>query len=114
MCILHCLGTTYQDVESLISALKKGNMEGIIVDMYVAAFRTDLFNGSWYKVSSILEKKFYYGVIINGNAATLARRFNDQSLKTYAVEMKVLQEEREKENVANVSTYVISCFGYQS
>jgi len=92
---------------SLISALKNGKTEGIIVDMYIAGFRTDLFNGSWYKVSSILEKKFYYGVSISGNAATLARRFSDRSLQTYEVEMRLLQEEREKEKVSNVSCYIL-------
>lgn len=90
-------------MESLISALKRGNTEGIIVDMYLAGFRTDLFNGSWYKVSSILNRKFYYGVSINGNAASLAKRFKDYSLKTYEVELKLLQEERQKEKVSNVS-----------
>ncbi|XP_031558832.1 uncharacterized protein LOC116295209 isoform X2 [Actinia tenebrosa] len=93
--------TTYEDLENLAEALKVGLAEGIIVDMYMAGFRTDLFNGSWYKVSSILNEKFYYGVNIGGGAARLAKRFQEYATTTYEVEIKLLQEEREKKTVSN-------------
>lgn len=95
-------GTTYEDLENLAEALKIGRAEGIIVDMYMAGFRTDLFNGSWYKVSSILNEKFYYGVNIGGGAARLAKRFQEYSTTTYEVKIKLLQQEREKKLVSNV------------
>jgi hypothetical protein len=97
-------GNTYKGIEKLAEALRSGLAEGIIVDMYMAGFRTDLFNGSWYKVASILDEKFFYGVNIGGDAEKLAKKFKDYSTTTYEMKIKLLQQEREKERVSNVST----------
>ena len=72
-----CKGSTFPTLERLVLALKYGEVDGILVDLYTAHYRNDLFNVTWIVVSQIIPFEFTCGVVISGNAAKLEQHFRD-------------------------------------
>ena len=52
--IFSCKGSTFPTLEKLVIALKYGEVDGILVDLYTAHYRNDLFNATWIVVSQII------------------------------------------------------------
>ncbi|XP_032219778.2 uncharacterized protein LOC5519070 isoform X1 [Nematostella vectensis] len=90
---------TYSNIESLVKAFKQGRAEGIVVDMYMAGFRTDLFNGTWYKVSKIVNSRFWYGVGIGRNVSELAHLFRDYAKNRQEIRIASLKKARDSADV---------------
>ena len=65
----------------MVEALQSGNVSSILVDVYVAGYRKDLFNGTWYAVSDVINYKSAYGVVVSGYAASLQKQFREYAAK---------------------------------
>ena len=91
--ILSCKGSTFPTLESLVIALKYGEVDGILVDLYTAHYRNDLFNVTWIVVSQIIPFEFTSGAVISGNAAKLEQHFRDYiGNKSNTVVTEILQK----------------------
>ncbi|RMX54063.1 hypothetical protein pdam_00013142 [Pocillopora damicornis] len=66
------LTTNYSSVERLIRALKEGEVDYILVDMYLPVKRKDLFNGSWFEIAALYKAKISHGILLRGDALKLA------------------------------------------
>lgn len=66
------LAETYPTAERLAQSLKEGEVDYILVDMYLPVKRRDLFNGSWFEIVSLLKTEVFHGVILQGDALKLA------------------------------------------
>lgn len=94
-----CKGSTFPSLERLVNALKYGEVDGILVDLYTAHYRNDLFNVTWIVVSQIIPFKFTSGVVISGNAAKLEQHFRDYiGNKSTVVVTDVLQKTNQDNN----------------
>ncbi|XP_068727599.1 protein sidekick homolog [Montipora capricornis] len=91
---------TYSSLEQLVDALGNNEVDGILVDLYTAHYRSDLFNASWMIVSKIIPYEFTTGVVITGNAAKLAQHFRDfignKSTVVTDILQKTTQENKEE------------------
>ena len=88
-----CKGSTFPTLERLVLALKYGEVDGILVDLYTAHYRNDLFNVTWIVVSQIIPFEFTCGVVISGNAAKLEQHFRDYNgNKSTVVVTEILQK----------------------
>ena len=93
-------GNTFPSLERLVDALKQGDVDGILVDVYTAHYRSDLFNVTWMKVSQIIPFKFTCGVVISGNVTKLERHFRDYVGNKSTVVTEILQKtNQEKKKV---------------
>ena len=94
-----CKGSTFPSLERLVNALKYGEVDGILVDLYTAHYRNDLFNVTWIVVSQIIPFEFTSGVVISGNAAKLEQHFRDYiGNKSTVVVTDVLQKTNQDNN----------------
>jgi len=94
-----CKGSTFPSLERLVNALKYGEVDGILVDLYTAHYRNDLFNVTWIVVSQIIPFEFTSGVVISGNAAKLEQHFRDYiGNKSTVVVTEVLQKTNQDNN----------------
>ena len=59
-------------MERLAQSLKEGEVDYILVDMYLPVKRRDLFNGSWFEIAALLKTEVFHGVILQGDALKLA------------------------------------------
>ena len=66
------LAETYPTAERLAQSLKEGDVDYILVDMYLPVKRRDLFNGSWFEIVSLLKTEVFHGIILQGDALKLA------------------------------------------
>ena len=66
------LATNYSSVERLIRALKGGEVDYILVDMYLPVKRKDLFNGSWFEIAALYKAEISHGILLRGDALNLA------------------------------------------
>lgn len=66
------LATNYSSVERLIRALKEGEVDYILVDMYLPVKRKDLFNGSWFEIAALYKAEISHGILLRGDALNLA------------------------------------------
>ena len=66
------LATNYSSVERLIRALKEGEVDYILVDMYLPVKRKDLFNGSWFEIAALYKAEISHGILLRGDALKLA------------------------------------------
>ena len=66
------LAETYPTAERLAQSLKEGEVDYILVDMYLPVKRRDLFNGSWFEIVSLLKTEVFHGIILQGDALKLA------------------------------------------
>ncbi|XP_078354628.1 uncharacterized protein LOC144639220 isoform X2 [Oculina patagonica] len=90
--------STFPTLERLVNALKYGNVDGILVDLYTANYRGDLFNATWIVVSQIISFDFTSGVVISENAAKLEQHFRDYVGNRSTVVTEILQKTNEGSN----------------
>ena len=94
-----CKGSTFPTLERLVNALKYGEVDGILVDLYTAHYRNDLFNVTWIVVSQIIPFEFTSGVVISGNAGKLEQHFRDYiGNKSTVVVTEILQKTTQDNN----------------
>ena len=97
--IFSCKGSTFPTLEKLVIALKYGEVDGILVDLYTAHYRNDLFNVTWIVVSQIIPFEFTSGVVISGNAGKLEQHFRDYvGNKSTVVVTEILQKTNQDNN----------------
>ena len=97
--IFSCKGSTFPTLEKLVIALKYGEVDGILVDLYTAHYRNDLFNATWIVVSQIIPFEFTSGVVISGNAEKLEQHFRDYvGNKSTVVVTEILQKTNQDNN----------------
>ncbi|XP_067028632.1 uncharacterized protein [Acropora muricata] len=66
------LTATYDTLEALVLSFKEGNVDYILVDMYLPVKRKDLFNGSWFEVAGSLKSELYHCAMLQGDTVKLA------------------------------------------
>lgn len=59
-------------MEALAQALRVGEVDFVIVDMYLPVKRKDLFNETWFEAVELIQKEMYHGVVAQGDAIKLA------------------------------------------
>ena len=91
----------FLSTEELVEALRSKEVDGIIVDLYTAGFRKDLFNGSWFTVNRVIEYSFTCGMIIGENASRLQSLFLDYAADSEAAQLKVIQSAQDEETEVN-------------
>lgn len=101
------LGKTFLTLEKLVTALEYGEVDGILVDLYTASYRSDLFNVTWIVISQIIPFEFTSGAVISRNAGKLEKHFRDyiETKGTVAVTevLKKRTNEEKKENKVSVT-----------
>lgn len=70
-------GSTFPDLNSMVEALRNGNISSMLLDMYVPVKRKDLFNGSWFHVSDFLEGEIAHGILLQGEGVSLAKQLKN-------------------------------------
>lgn len=104
---LFLLGKTFLTLEKLVTALEYGEVDGILVDLYTASYRSDLFNVTWIVISQIIPFEFTSGAVISRNAGKLEKHFRDyiKTKGTVAVTevLKKRTNEEKKENKVSVT-----------
>lgn len=98
---------TFRTLEKLVNALEYGDVDGILVDLYTASYRSDLFNVTWIEISQIIHFEFTSGVVISRNAVKLEKQFRDYvATKGIVAVTEVLQkttsEDKNQDKVRNV------------
>jgi len=89
----------FPTLERLVNALRYGEVDGILVDLYTAHYRNDLFNVTWIVVSQIIPFEFTSGVVVSGNAAKLKQHFRDYiGNKSTVVVTEILQKTNQDNN----------------
>ena len=97
-------------MERLFDALRSNEVDGILVDLYTADYRSDLFNATWITVSRIIPYEFTIGVVITGNAEKLVQHFRDYIGNKTTVVTEILQKTTQETEV----TYKNSSQGYKN
>lgn len=106
-------GSTFPDLNSMVEALRNGNISSMLLDMYVPVKRKDLFNGSWFHVSDFLEGEIAHGILLQGEGVSLAKQLKNV-MEVNNVEAEFLKqddeatEQSEEEEVIIVSGTVFS------
>ena len=110
--IFSCKGSTFPTLEKLVIALKYGEVDGILVDLYTAHYRNDLFNVTWIVVSQIIPFEFTSGVVISANAAKLEQHFwdNIRNKSTVVVTEILPKTNQENNKVGNVCLLCVFLF----
>ena len=68
---------SYSNVEEIRRALEDGEIDGALLDTYVAAeYKETLFSDKIF-VKKILERPFGYGVVLSGAAVNVEQRCRD-------------------------------------
>ena len=60
-----------------MKSLKEGEVDYVLVDMYIPVKRKDLFNGTWFEIAAFLEANINHGVIQQGDAYKLASKLQE-------------------------------------
>ena len=81
----------------MVQALKDGNISSVLLDMYVTLKRKDLFNGSWFEVTDLLEGEIHHGVLLQGGGVKLANQMKNLIIKDN-IQTKFLQGDTDTEN----------------
>lgn len=84
-----------------MGALKEGKTDAILLDMYAQMRRKDLFNGSWFEVSEIVEKEISHGIVLSDATMTLAEKFKE-IIRDKNVQTEFLSHEDEHEEEEHV------------
>lgn len=85
---------TYSTIERLAQSLKEGEVDYILVDMYLPVKRRDLFNGSWFEIAALLETEVFHGVLLQGDALKLASTL-EEMIANNDVQTKFLKDSEE-------------------
>ena len=91
------VGSTFPNLTSMVQALQSGNISSVLLEMYVPVKRKDLFNGSWFEVSEVLEGEIQHGVLLQGEGVKLAQEMKNLIIKSN-IQTKYLQGDEELEN----------------
>ena len=83
----------------MVQALQTGNISLALLEMYVPVKRKDLFNGSWFDVTDVIEADIQHGVLLQGEGVKLAREMKTLIIKNN-IQTKYLQGDNEMENSA--------------
>lgn len=81
-------------MERLAQSLKEGEVDYILVDMYLPVKRRDLFNGSWFEIAALFETEVFHGVILQGDALKLASTL-EEMIANSNVQTKFLTDTEE-------------------
>ena len=87
-----------------MEALRAGDTDAILLDMYVQMKRKDLFNDSspWFKVVEIVEKKMAHGIELRGASISLEKEIEsyiqEKNVETEFLEDKTHELEDEEEH----------------
>lgn len=87
-------GSTFPDLNSMVAALRNGNISSMLLDMYVPVKRKDLFNGSWFHVSDFLEGEIAHGILLQGEGVSLAKQLKNV-MEVNNVEAEFLKQDDE-------------------
>lgn len=90
--------TTYDTLEALVHSFKEGDVDCILVDMYLPVKRKDLFNGSWFEVAELLPSELYHGAMLQGDTVKLASALKEM-IAYDNVQTKFLQDDEPQEEV---------------
>ena len=75
----------------MVQALRSGNISSALLDMYVPVKRKDIFNGSWFEISDLLEGELQHGVLLQGDGVRLAQEMKTLIIKNN-LQTKYLQD----------------------
>ncbi|XP_068675372.1 phosphatidylinositol phosphatase PTPRQ-like [Montipora foliosa] len=97
------LSAEYSTIEELVAMLKNGTVNAILLDMYTPVRRLDLFNGSWFEITQIVEKEISHGIVLNGAGAMalvkdLQEMIRDKNVQTNFLTHKD-EEDEEHEHI---------------
>ena len=87
-------GSTFPDLNSMVEALRNGNISSMLLDMYVPVKRKDLFNGTWFHVSDFLEGEIAHGILLQGEGVSLAKQLKNV-MEVNNVEAEFLKQDDE-------------------
>lgn len=96
---------TYPTIERLAQSLKEGEVDYILVDMYLPVKRRDLFNGSWFEIAALLETEVFHGVLLQGDALKLASTL-EETIANNDVQTKFLKD---SEEVNPLELFITEC-----
>lgn len=65
--------------------------------MYAPVRRLDLFNGTWFEVTEIVEKEISHGIILNGDKAMALVKDLEEVIRNHDVQSKFLVHENEED-----------------
>ena len=96
-------GAEYSTIEELVAMLKNGTVDAILLDMYIPVRRLDLFNGTWFEITQIVEKEISHGIVLNGAGAMalvkdLQEMIRDKNVQTNFLTHKD-EEDEEHEHI---------------
>ena len=79
-----------------MTALKEGEVDAILVDMYLPSKRKDVFNGTWFE-AFLIPKGFSYGAVLRGDAVKLEKDLKNLKMLNN-VQTKFLVEDDDKDD----------------
>ncbi|CAH3159433.1 unnamed protein product, partial [Porites evermanni] len=88
------LSGEFGTLKELVDALKEESTDAILIDMYTPVRRKDLFNGSWFEISEIVDKGISHGIALGGISETLAKDFQEM-IRDRNVQTKFLTDDEE-------------------
>lgn len=90
-------GAEFSTIEQLVAMLKNGTVDAILLDMYATVRRLDLFNGTWFEITEIVEKEISHGIILNGDMAMALVKDLEKFIRDNDVQSKFLLHENEED-----------------
>ncbi|CAH3165785.1 unnamed protein product [Porites lobata] len=95
--------STYSTVETLVKSLKEGEVDYVVVDMYIPVKRKDLFNGTWFEIAAFLEANINHGVILQGDAYKLASKLQEM-IRHDNVQTNFLKSSEDEEEISEMES----------
>ena len=92
--LIYWTGGEFGTLKELVDALKEESTDAILIDMYTPVRRKDLFNGSWFEISEIVDKGISHGIALGGISETLAKDFQEM-IRDRNVQTKFLTDDDE-------------------
>ena len=77
LCLFRCTERQYSNLDELRTALEDGEIQGALIDTYVAAEHKESLLGGRVFVKKILDRPFGYGVVLSGAARNVELRCRD-------------------------------------
>lgn len=96
-----CSDKDYHSIEEVAEALVNKEVEGVLVDTYAAGLRSELFNHPSIRVSSVLDYKTAYGVVLSPNSTRLGKCFERYMLSHRAEIFKMIETKVKPIEVSN-------------
>lgn len=104
-------GAEFNTIEQLVAMLKNGTVDAILIDMYAPVRRLDLFNGTWFEITEIVEKEISHGIILNGDKAMALVKDLEEVIRNHDVQSKfLLHENEEDEDHGHHETHEVNDF----